>query len=445
MKKILILAFMGLGLFSCVDESVFEKSNRNKASSIYVVNPINPSTTIQGNIQLGEGTDDNPDQAFVSLPPSSELDNITIQNIVVPSLASVEPDYTTVRDFNNVQTFWVVAENGKDRRRLDVVMTVGEYERQVKYASLIDYWVPIGQFNDGNSYYSVGEPGQYSPWANTNVVAAVLNKATCIPSGFPNPTGHVRLTTLYNQIAGGTVGSGIAAATLFLGEFRANGANFLPRDNQRKNADHGIPFVYKPKAIRFEYRYTPGTQVVEWVSGSGVVKWVARDLNETDSMEVWAVLQKRVYDQENPANTKFYRIGSAGFISSEKSEGWATKEIAFYYGREQIENSIQEDPQAFRVAGINLPWAPLWVFHFYTDPNTGVNGPPVKESGTSNNWKYTTQLVKEQWGNASEDPTHLSFNFSASAGGYRYKGAGSNPAKGHEGSTLEVRNVEFVY
>ncbi len=445
MKIFTVVTIFLLGLMSCIDEDVFEKSKRNRPTGIYVVNPINPGTTLQGDIQWGDGTESSPDQAFVSLPPNSSLDSIQIQSITIPSLAWVEPDYRTIYDFNDIQTFWVVAENGIDRRQLDVSMSVGEFERQIKYGSLTNYWFPIGQFSDGNNYFSVGEEGQYTPWANTNVVAAVLNKATCIPSEFPYPNGHVTLTTLYNGVAGSTVGSGIAAATIFVGAFRANGANFLPRDKQRNNTDHGIPFVYKPKGLRFEYKYKPGTQVVEWVQGSGVTKWVAEERNETDSMEIWAILHKRVYDQQNPANTKFYRIGSAGFISSETVEEWRSHEITFYYGRQEIENSIEADPFSYRVAGINKPWAPIWVHQFYTDPESGVNGPPIQETGNSSNWKYTTQRILEIWGNNTDTPTHLSLNFTASAGGYRYKGAGVNPSKGHDGSTLEIRNVELIY
>jgi hypothetical protein len=442
-----ILFFVvGIGIFtSCFNPDVFEKSDRNKATTIYVVNPNNPTSTIQGSVIWNEGTDDAPDLASISLPPGSDLENVTIQSIVVPSLASVEPDYKTVHDFTGVQTFWVIAENGTDKRRLDVQMTVGEYERQLKYGSLTDYWYEIGAFNDGNKYYNIGEAGQPTPWANTNVVAAILNKATCIPSAFPDPLGHVVLTTLYNKTAGSTVGSGIASANIFLGEFRANGANFLPRDKQRNNADQGINFIYKPRAVQIEYKYTPGTQVEEWVEGTGAVKWLSKDINETDSMEIWVALQNRVYDSKNPANTVFKRIGSGGFISSETVTAWKTIEVKLYYGRATIESSVASDPSAFRMAGINKPWSPLWVYHFYTDPATGVNGPPVKDQNSNDKWNYTTQRITETWGTENDAVTHLSMTLNASAGGWKYKGAGTDPTRNRMGSKLEVRNIELLY
>lgn len=432
-------------LTACFNPDIFEKSDRNKATAIYIVNPANPTSAIQGSVIWNEGTDEAPDLASISLPPGSDLTNVTIQSIVVPSLASVEPDYKSVHDFTGVQTFWVIAENGIDRRRLDVQITVGQYERQLKYSSLTNYWFEIGTFSDGNSYYNIGEAGQPTPWANTNVVAAILNKAACIPSGFPDPAGHVVLTTLYNKTAGSTVGAGIASANIFLGEFRANGANFLPRDKQRNNADQGIDFIYKPRAVQLEYKYTPGTQVEQWVEGSGAVKWTSVDLNETDSMEIWVALQNRSYDSKNPANTVFKRIGSGGFINSEKVTEWRTIEVKLYYGKAAIEGSVASDPASYRMAGIYKPWSPLWVYHFYTDPVTGLNGPPIKEPNSNDKWNYSTQRITETWGLESDPVTHLSMTINASAGGWQYKGAGTDPNRNRLGSKLEVRNVELLY
>jgi hypothetical protein len=444
LMKVVFVAVV-ITLTSCFNPDVFEKSERNKASTIYIVNPTNPTSTIQGSVIWNEGTDAAPDLASISMPPGTDLENVTIQSIVVPSLATVEPDYKTVHDFTGVQTFWVIAENGKDKRRLDVQITVGQHERQLKYGSLTDYWFEIGAFSNGNKYYNIGEAGQPTPWANTNVVAAILNKAACIPSGFPDPFGHVTLTTLYNKTAGSTVGSGIASANIFLGEFRANSANFLPRDKQRNNADQGINFIYKPKSVKLEYKYTPGTRVEEWVEGSGAVKWTSVDLNETDSMEIWVALQNRVYDSKNPANTVFKRIGSGGYISSETVKEWKTIEIKLYYGKTAIISSTASDPSAYRMAGINLPWSPLWVYHFYTNPGTGVNGPPVSESSSNDKWNYTTQRITETWGSENDAVTHLSMTLNASAGGWKYKGAGTDPARNRIGSNLEVRNVELIY
>lgn len=443
--KIICIITVLFSITACFDPDVFEKSDRNKATTIYIVNPTNPTSTIQGSVIWNEGTDAAPDLASISLPPGSDLTDVTIQSIVVPSLASVEPDYESVHDFTGVQTFWVIAENGVDRRRLDVQITVGQYERQLKYSSLTDNWFEIGAFSDGNRYYNVGEAGQPTPWANTNVVAAILNKAACIPSEFPNPTGHVVLTTLYNKTAGSTVGSGIAAANIFLGEFRASSANFLPRDKQRNNADQGIDFIYKPRAVQLEYKYTPGTQVEQWVEGSGAIKWTSIDLNETDSLEIWVALQNRSYDSKNPANTVFKRVGSGGFISSETVTEWRTIEVKLYYGKTEIESSVNSDPSSYRMAGINKPWSPLWVYHFYTDPATGENGPAIKDPNSAEKWIYTTQRITETWGSESDPVTHLSMTLNASAGGWAYKGAGTDPTRNRMGSKLEVRNIELLY
>ena len=443
--KIFTLVLIILSMASCFDPDTFEKSDRATASTIYVINPQNPTSTIQGSVIINKGTEQEPDLANISLPPGTDITNVTIQSIVVPSLASVQPDINSVHDFTNTQTFYVIAENGHTQRRLDVSMTVGAYERQLKYSSLTDSWYEVGTFSDGNKYYNVGEAGQPTPWANTNVVAAILNKATCVPSNFPNPLGNVVLTTLYNKTAGMTVGSGIAAANMFLGEFRANSANFLPRDKQRNNADQGVPFIYKPRAVRLEYKYLPGTQVEQWVEGSGAIKWKSIDINESDSMEVWIVLQNRTYDAANPSNTVYKRVGSGGFISSELVNEWRSVEINLYYGQSAIEGSVATDPASYRMAGINKPWSPLWVYQYFTDPLTGINGPPIKETGANDKWQYTTQRITESWGSENDQVTHLCMTFNASAGGWQYKGAGDDPSRNKLGSRLEVRNVELLY
>lgn len=440
--RLSLLAAVPLLAVSCFDTDVFEKSDRNRPTAIYVVNPFNTSTSIQGNLLWGEGTDDDPDIATVSLPAGSDLKNITINSIMIPSLATVVPDYKTVHDFETTRTFWIVAENGKDKRRLDVMVSIGEFTRQLKYSSLTDYWFPLGQFSDGNSYYGVGEAGQFSPWSNTNIVAAILRKASCVPSQFPNPAGHTVLTTLYNQAAGNTVGSGVASGSLFLGEFRSNSAFFLDRDKQQYNVDQGTPFIYKPVSVRFEYKYTPGTQSEIWVKGSSG-KWESRQVAGKDSMEMCAILQKRTYDSRNPVNSRFERIGSAGYISCETVTEWKSVVVKFFYGQSEITGSTSTEPASYRVSGINKEWAPVWVYQFTTNASTGMAEPPVYDG--SNTWKYNAQPISESWGNASDTPTHLSLIFNSSANGWRYEGAGADINRDYSGSKLELRNIELIY
>lgn len=443
-KSYLLLLLPLFFLTACFDEDVFKKSDRNQIKALYVANPLNNGTTLQANIVLGDGTDANPDLAHVSLPPGSVLTDVTISSMLLPSLAYVVPDYSKIKDYTSVQTFYVYAENGKDKRRLDVVMNIGEYERQIKYSSLTNYWTPVGQFDNGNYYYNVGEDNQYTPWANTNVVAAILKKSACLPSNFPTPTGHVVLNTLYNQTGGTTVGSGIASANLFAGSFRANPDYFLDREKQRQNTDHGIPFVYKPRAIKFEYKYTPGTQVVIWERVNS--RWQPRELSEIDSMEVYAVLQKRIYDSKTPSQTKYYRIGSGGFISSETVTEWRTQEITLFYGRENILNSASVEPTSYRMAGINKPNHPLWVYqHAKSTDENGNYGSPTQNTQDPTKWNYLASVITEEWAAPADEPTHLVLSFSSSAGGYLYKGAGRYENNSWEPSILEIRNVELIY
>ncbi|MGL5893546.1 MAG: PCMD domain-containing protein [Bacteroidales bacterium] len=418
-----------IGMSSCVSEDTFDKSDRNTPTEIRVTGQL------RTRIVYGDGTQSSPDTAYVDMPESADLSNLNVEYLTLPSLARVSPAIEKVKNFVDPVLFTITSESGKNIRYLLVVARYGGFNLQLDYNAM-NQWYLQGTFKNGDGYYNIGQAGSSTPWANTNDVAAILDKAACVPANFPDPSGHVVLTTLMNPTGGKTVGSGIASANIFSGFFRGNPKHFLDRDKQRDNVCFGIDYRHRPKSVSFDFKYEPGTMVEKWIpTTSGAVKWQGVDMpEETDSMEVWVVLHKRIYDEVNPTNTKFYRIAAGGYISSEKVGEWRRLTIPIHYGKPS-ESFLIENPQAYRIRDLGLVSSPRFVYQHN----------PIQDGTDPTKWDYTLYRVEEQWSTSPETdiPTHLSLSFNSSAGGWEYKGAGKTPDGTREGSKLEIRNVIF--
>ncbi|MGL4994196.1 MAG: PCMD domain-containing protein [Bacteroidales bacterium] len=426
---ILSLLLSAVGISSCVSEDVFDKSDRNTPTEIRVKGQLRTQ------IIYGNGTQESPDTAYVEMPETADLSNLTIEYITLPSLAKISPSIESVTNFVDPVLFTLTSESGKNIRYLLVVARYGGFNLQLDYNSM-NQWYQQGTFKNGDGYYNIGNAGGSTPWANTNDVAAILDKAACVPSNFPDPSGHVVLTTLMNPTGGKTVGSGIASANIFTGAFRGNPKHFLDRDKQRDNVCFGVDYRHRPKSVSFEFKYQPGTMVEKWIpTTSGAIKWQGVDIpEEVDSMEVWVVLHKRIYDEVNPTNSKFYRIAAGGYISSETVGEWRRLTIPIHYGKPTTE-FLNENPQAYRIRDIGLASSPRFVYQHN----------PIQDGTDPTKWDYTLYRIEEQWSSTPEIdiPTHLSLSFNSSAGGWEYKGAGKTPDGTREGSKLEIRNVIF--
>ncbi|MGL4518578.1 MAG: PCMD domain-containing protein [Phocaeicola sp.] len=414
---------------ACVSEDTFEKSDRNTPTEIRITGQL------KSRIIYGDGTALVPDTAYVEMNETADLSDLNIEYLTLPSLTQVAPALASMRNFVDPVRFTLTSESGRNVRYLIVSVSYGGYSMQVEYNAM-NQWYEQGTFKNGDGYYNIGEAGASTPWANTNDVAAILDKAACVPANFPDPSGHVVLTTLMNPTGGKTVGSGIASANIFTGNFRGNPKHFLDRDKQRDNVSFGIPYRSRPHSVTFEFKYEPGTTVEKWVpTTGGLSKWQGIDMpEETDSMEVWVVLHKRVYDEVNPTNSRFYRIAAGGYISSETVKDWRKLTIPISYGKPTAE-FLAQNPQAYRVRDIGLVSSPRFVYQHE----------PVQDGNDPTKWSYTLFRIEEEWAASPETevPTHLSLSFNSSAGGWEYKGAGKTPDGTREGSKLEIRNVVF--
>lgn len=414
---------------SCVSESRFSKSDRNTPTEIRMRHQLS------SRILYGDGTQAKPDTAFVLMPDDVDFAALEIDYIAVPSLTEIRPAFRTVRDFREPVTFELVAENEVNRRLMVVKVEIGRYELQLPYFEL-NQWFEMGQFSNGDGYYAIGEKGASTPWANTNVVTQILGKAACIPSEFPRPSGHVVLETLMNRTAGNTVGSGIASADFFAGNFRSNPNFFIDRDKQMDNVSFGVPYKRRPTSVSFEYKYKPGTQMEIWEQNSvALPKWIGRDVNAVDSMEMFCILHNRIFDEVNPQQSRYVRVAVGGYISAETVGEWRKLTIPLHYGKpDQAYRSAH--PEAYRMFDIEVPLKPRFV-HQHN---------PVQNSTDPTKWSYTAYRIAEEWSThpADEVITHLSLSFSASSGGREYRGAGSDAARERVGSKLEIRNVLFA-
>lgn len=262
---------------------------------------------------------------------------------------------------------------------------------------------PTGTFDGARAFKNQGG----SPWANSNVYAKVCGVVKTNVSVYPDNHGNGKCAKLCTQIvkckAIGIVNiSVLAAGSLFTGTLIEP---ITSSNNPMEKMSMGIPFTQRPKAIKFDYKYsTPGTPTRIRETGFSKTKTV----EGKDMAECACLLQKRWEDADG--NIHAQRVGTFRMRLSQNSNGWVeNKEYPIHYG-DITHESYYKDWMGL-VTGDRA---------FYTLNSKGKN----------------VKIIEEGWADANETPTHIIVKFDSSHGG-AYVGT--------VGNTLWVDNVKLVY
>ncbi len=171
--------------------------------------------------------------------------------ISVSEGATIVPPSGQAVSFNNKDgaiTYIVTAANGTE----------------TKWAFTIrDMQLPNGGFEDW--YDTVGmnslpllEPGFSAAstiWSTANMATSLYDKSGTTPLADGD-------NTLVKIVTDNTPTVPITSATIFTGRFDMQGAIKNPTDPDQATL-FGIPFTFRPTAIKFKYKYTPGEDYIE--------------------------------------------------------------------------------------------------------------------------------------------------------------------------------------
>ena len=260
---------------------------------------------------------------------------------------------------------------------------------------------PKGKFDGARAYTNQGG----SPWANSNVYAKVAGVVKTNVSVFPDKHQGgqcAKLTThIVSAKAIGVINiSVLATGSVFLGTLiePVTGSS-----NPMSKMSMGIPFTKRPKAVKFDYKYSsPGTERIRETGFSRTQKVKGKDMGQATCL-----LQKRWEDAEG--NIHALRIGTMRHRFSQNTEWREGQTFDIHYGDITGESFYQGFMGL--LSGSET---------FYALNSKGKNVP----------------VLEEGWASPDETPTHLILKFDSSHGG-AYVGT--------VGNTLWVDNVKLVY
>lgn len=262
---------------------------------------------------------------------------------------------------------------------------------------------PNATWNNNNVYNGSGG----SPWATSNVLAKVSGITKTNTSVYKEArAGHGYCAKLLTHIETckvlGVVNIKVlAAGSIFLGKMQEP---ITGTSNPMGKLDAGIRFTKKPKALMFDYRVKLSGQP-DRVRQTGFSK--VEKVSGIDMPDVVLFLQKRWEDAKGNIHAK--RVGTCVYRFDKNTNGWVENaRFPIYYGN---------------ITGQSF-------FRSYMGLTSGSSVRYAKNS------KGKIVPIQEEWGSASDVPTHIMLQFDSSHGG-AYVGS--------VGNTLWVDNVRLVY
>ena len=262
---------------------------------------------------------------------------------------------------------------------------------------------PEGTFDGAKAFTNQGG----SPWANSNVYAKVAGVVKTNVSVYPDVHGSGKCVKLHTHIvkckAIGIVNiSVLAAGSIYLGTMLEP---ITSSKNPMSKINVGIPFTKRPRALKFDYKYTAA-------GGDSRIKETGFSKTKTipgqDMGECVCLLQKRWEDSEG--NIHALRVGTMRMRFTKTTDSWVEgKEYPIHYGDISKESFYRD-------------WmGPVTGERTYYALNSKGKNVPITEEG---------------WAGKDETPTHLILKFDSSYGGAYI---------GSIGNTLWLDNVKLVY
>lgn len=416
-----------LTLTQCIDETYFGESAKANIVKFTIDGEL--SNKIEPLVDYNDvGT------IAITVPESFDLSNLKVTTVVYSQLAHPATDPLKIKDFTNPVEIFVIAESGvKKKWVITVSKEVIKENEQLRFSSMKQWTeknnqgISVKPIKGINGFYPGDGGADKSPWNSTiesNAYANSFNSFSTYPYELKGSGEKVaRIETIKSDIAA-LLGMGLATGAIFTGEFIfAPGFVTGQVKEPRKMMNVGVPFHSKPKSVKFKMRYAPGPKFTDG-KGVEITDANANGRPTKDNCDIYFILQDR-----RSETGKYIRVAAAtlrtkpGEVIGDMDDdvnGFVETEIPFIYG-EPTAAELTEKPYC-KIGGANGEI----IFYGFTPLGDGkydVSKDPVNETYSTN---PTTANVD----------TIIAL-FSSSVNGDIFLAA--------PGSTLDVRDIEFVY
>ncbi|MBA7547973.1 hypothetical protein ES705_40414 [subsurface metagenome] len=179
-------------------------------------------------------------------PPISLTPEITISD-----RASVEPGSGVAVSFDNKEEAIPYVVTAEDGTQSNWFLTMRD--KQLPNSGFEDWFDTIGM--DGQHYLEPGLSATSTIWATANMATSIYGKYGTTPL----EDGE---NTLVKIVTDETSTVPITAGTVFTGTFDLKGAINNPTD-PAQSTDWGIPFTFKPTALKVKFKYTSGENYIK--------------------------------------------------------------------------------------------------------------------------------------------------------------------------------------
>lgn len=204
------------------------------------------------------------------------------------------------------------------------------------YALVRDNQLPNSDFDNwyevqGLNGLNFVDPGKYSEstiWATANMGTSTYSVYGTVPVE-ENGNTIVKISTGETDVVP------ITAGTLFIGRFDVEGAIQNPTDPE-KATDFGVPFIYRPTGIKFNYQYTSGAQMIQATLRFPDNLFGGFDIEQIegkDDYKIYAFLEKRTGD-------KVLEIAYVEIKGSDTEDQLTERIMLFDYSSEEIPTHI---------------------------------------------------------------------------------------------------------
>lgn len=285
-------------LTSCIDEQFWGASSYNTIQSI-TVEGQSGNASIQSNtitIRVAQNLD----------PAQVVILTLTHSQFAISSLA--EGDTVNCAD---PYEFTVTAENGAVRT-YQLIIERSSGEDQIDNGSFEEWYEMLGGILGNRPYNQPGESAATTIWATANEGVTTLSVEDTNTTRIPRTDGTyaAKLKTIPAPAL-----VRLAAATIFTGTFDKDAALANPT-NPRAAVNFGTPFTSRPKAVKFEYKYTPGAENRD---AAGTL------LQYSDQADIYLLLEVRSGETAS-------RLATAWFRDSTAITEWKDTTIELSYG-----------------------------------------------------------------------------------------------------------------
>lgn len=258
-----------------------------------------------------------------------------------------------------------------------------------------------------------GELGKYTEFRQTpedllapcNITANIIGIVKCSNSVTPEPRGDgfcAKLEVVLEEVK--VIGlieiEALAQGSIITGTFHEP---VRDTKNPYSKISSGIPFTYRPKGLRFDYKAEVGNPIIRATGLSS-----KKQLPGEDYPYIEVILQKRVEDEKG--NVKAYRVGTGLKVFDETVSEWIDGDsLEVRYG------DISGEPDFNPLSELKTGYKTHYCM------NSKGKNVPMEEVG---------------WADADTEPTHLIIWISSSYGKAFY---------GALGNRLWIDNIELTY